>query len=49
MGELQRCAMNICGFLMNAPVFFRKQEFEEVIEKFEANREILPEKAARVI
>lgn len=44
-GELQRCAMNICGFLMKAPVFFRKQEFEEVIEKFEANREIMSEKA----
>jgi beta-glucosidase len=41
--ELQRCAMNICDFLMNAPVFFRKQEFEEVIEKFEANRNLSSE------
>ena len=24
VGELQRCAMNICEFLMEAPVFFRK-------------------------
>jgi beta-glucosidase len=42
-GELQRCAMNICDFLMHAPVFFRKQEFEEVIEKFRANRNPLSE------
>lgn len=43
-GELQRCAMNICNFLMQAPVFFREQKFEEVIEKFEADRNILSEK-----
>jgi beta-glucosidase len=40
-GELQRCAMNICSFLMQAPVFFRKQEFSEVVEKVEANRNLL--------
>jgi beta-glucosidase len=45
LGELQRSAMNICSFLMSAPVFFRKQEFTEIIEKFEANREILQENA----
>ena len=44
-GELQRCAMNICGFLMNAPVFLRKQEFAEVVEKFEASSDVFPEKA----
>lgn len=43
-GELQRCAMNICNFLMQAPVFFRKQEFEEVVEKFEADKALQPEK-----
>jgi beta-glucosidase len=39
-GELQRSAMNICNFLMNAPVFSRKQEFEEVVEKFEAHQSL---------
>ncbi|WP_160686379.1 glycoside hydrolase family 3 protein [Clostridium sp. C2-6-12] len=43
-GELQRCAMNICDFLMHAPVFFGNQEFEEVIELFEADRNISSEK-----
>lgn len=43
-GELQRCAMNICDFLMHAPVFFRKQEFVEVANKFEAKLSLLPEK-----
>jgi len=47
-GELQRSAMNICGFLMHAPVFFRKQEFVEVVEKVEANREILTEKTIEI-
>lgn len=42
-GELQRCAMNICNFLMNAPVFFRKQEFGEVINKFKADRSLSSE------
>lgn len=35
--ELQRCAMNICDFLMQSPVFFRKQGSEEAITKFKAN------------
>jgi beta-glucosidase len=43
-GELQRSAMNICDFLMHSPVFFRKQEFAEVVEKFKANISLLPEK-----
>jgi beta-glucosidase len=47
-GELQRSAMNICGFLMHAPVFFRKQEFLEVVEKVEANKEFLPEKGIEI-
>ncbi|MBU3114061.1 glycoside hydrolase family 3 protein [Clostridium lacusfryxellense] len=47
-GELQRSAMNICGFLMNAPVFRRKQEFGEFVEKFEASTDILPEKAVEL-
>ncbi|WP_260471948.1 glycoside hydrolase family 3 C-terminal domain-containing protein [Bacillus salinus] len=34
-GELQRSAMNICEFIMNAPVFFRKKEPEQV-KKFAA-------------
>lgn len=43
-GELQRCAMNICRFLMQAPVFFRKQELGEEVVKFEANSSLSPEK-----
>ena len=31
VGELQRSARNICQFLMNSPVFQRKQEFNEPI------------------
>jgi beta-glucosidase len=36
-GELQRCAMNICEFLMQAPVFSREQVIEETILTFKAN------------
>lgn len=42
-GELQRNAMNICQFLMNSPVFSRKQEMVESVHKFEANRTLEPE------
>jgi beta-glucosidase len=47
-GELQRCAMNICDFLMHAPVFFRKQEFNEAVEKFTANASLSPEKVQSI-
>jgi beta-glucosidase len=43
-GELQQCAMNICNFLMEAPVFFRKQVFEEVVDKFKAKEYFLGQK-----
>ncbi|MDQ0091217.1 beta-glucosidase [Paenibacillus anaericanus] len=36
-GELQRSAINICEFIMRAPVFFRKQEIEEMVIQFKAN------------
>ncbi|AZK45300.1 beta-glucosidase [Paenibacillus lentus] len=36
-GELQRCAINICEFLMQAPVFSRKQEIVETVHAFKAN------------
>ncbi|WP_152395627.1 glycoside hydrolase family 3 C-terminal domain-containing protein [Paenibacillus guangzhouensis] len=36
-GELQRCATNICEFLMQAPVFSREQIIEETIPAFTAN------------
>ena len=42
-GELQRSAMNICEFIMNAPVFFRDKE-EEVVKKFAAKPTLSPEK-----
>lgn len=41
-GELQRCAMNICRFLMNAPVFSRKQEIVETVQAFKANSSLAP-------
>ncbi|MDF2952484.1 MAG: beta-glucosidase, partial [Anaerocolumna sp.] len=36
IGELQRSAMNICEFLMSAPVFFRKQVKVNAIKTFKA-------------
>ncbi|MDQ0229710.1 glycoside hydrolase family 3 C-terminal domain-containing protein [Metabacillus malikii] len=36
-GELQRNAMNICNFLMNAPVFSREQSSMEVVQSFRPN------------
>ncbi|WP_238483746.1 glycoside hydrolase family 3 protein [Anaerosporobacter faecicola] len=39
IGELQRCAMNICDYLMRAPVFGRKQEFNMEIPTFEPLKE----------
>ncbi len=35
-GELQRNAMNICRFLMHAPVFSRKQVLHETVQQFKA-------------
>lgn len=40
VGELQRCAMNICEFLMEAPVFFRKQEIVDEVNCFKAVEEL---------
>ena len=40
-GELQRSAMNICEFIMNAPVFFREKE-AETVKMFSANPTITP-------
>lgn len=39
-GELQRSAINICEFIMNAPVFSRKQQIVETVESFKANAEL---------
>lgn len=44
-GELQRCAMNICEFLMQAPVFSREQVIEETIHAFKANPSLSSEQA----
>jgi beta-glucosidase len=38
LGELQRNAMNICSFLMKAPVFFSKQDFKEQIIFIPSNK-----------
>lgn len=40
VGELQRAAMNICNFLMHAPVFSRPPKDRNAIEKFQATGEI---------
>ncbi|AOZ92690.1 glycoside hydrolase family 3 C-terminal domain-containing protein [Paenibacillus crassostreae] len=36
-GELQRSAINICEFIMHAPVFSRKHEIDETVDSFKAN------------
>lgn len=35
VGELQRCAMNICGYVMNAPVFGREQTFNSTVRLYQ--------------
>lgn len=42
-GELQRSAMNICEFIMHAPVFSRKQQIVETVDSFKANSELAKE------
>ncbi|WP_440115373.1 glycoside hydrolase family 3 C-terminal domain-containing protein [Paenibacillus sp. QZ-Y1] len=42
-GELQRSAMNICEFIMNAPVFSRKHEIVENVASFQANASLSTE------
>ncbi|MEY8748676.1 glycoside hydrolase family 3 C-terminal domain-containing protein [Bacillales bacterium AN1005] len=44
-GELQRSAMNICTFIMNAPVFSRKHEILETIASFQANESFSTQQA----
>lgn len=44
-GELQRSAMNICEFIMNAPVFSRKHEIVENVASFQANASLSSEQA----
>ncbi|WP_127531367.1 glycoside hydrolase family 3 C-terminal domain-containing protein [Paenibacillus kobensis] len=44
-GELQRSAMNICEFLMKAPVFSRELVKEEHAERFQPNAALSPEGA----
>ncbi|AJS60854.1 glycoside hydrolase family 3 C-terminal domain-containing protein [Paenibacillus sp. IHBB 10380] len=44
-GELQRSAINICEFLMHAPVFSRKQVIEEAVDTFKANPSLSSEQA----
>ncbi|OAB41942.1 glycoside hydrolase family 3 C-terminal domain-containing protein [Paenibacillus glacialis] len=44
-GELQRSAMNICEFIMHAPVFSRKHEIVETVATFKANPSLSPEQA----
>lgn len=39
-GELQRSAMNICYFIMNSPVFFRKQALTETVNHFESKQSL---------
>ncbi|MBB6634298.1 glycoside hydrolase family 3 C-terminal domain-containing protein [Cohnella thailandensis] len=44
-GELQRSAMNICRFIMNAPVSSREQVIAETVESFKANPSLSPDGA----
>lgn len=44
-GELQRNAMNICDFLMHAPVFSRERAVIEAVEAFQANRSLPADQA----
>ncbi|MBH5316435.1 glycoside hydrolase family 3 C-terminal domain-containing protein [Paenibacillus sp. GSMTC-2017] len=44
-GELQRSAINICEFLMQAPVFSRNQVIEEKVETFKSNPSLATENA----
>lgn len=44
-GELQRSAINICEFLMQAPVFSREQVIQENIESCKANPSLQAEEA----
>jgi beta-glucosidase len=45
LGELQRNAINICRFLMQAPVFFRKQKSGEEVIQFKGNSALCSEEA----
>lgn len=42
-GELQRSAINICEFIMKAPVFSRKHEIIEAVDTFKADPALAPE------
>ncbi|GFN31457.1 glycoside hydrolase family 3 C-terminal domain-containing protein [Paenibacillus xylaniclasticus] len=44
-GELQRSAMNICQFIIKAPVFSRKWAVEENAERFNPNPDLSPAQA----
>lgn len=48
VGELQRCAINICEFIMQAPVFARKEAFVESIDLFKGNAGLSAEQAQKV-
>lgn len=39
VGELQRCAINICEFIMESPVFFRDWKVKEIVNKFASKEE----------
>ncbi|WP_046228447.1 glycoside hydrolase family 3 C-terminal domain-containing protein [Paenibacillus dauci] len=44
-GELQRSAINICNFLIQAPVFARNQVIEETVNAYPANDSLSAEQA----
>ncbi|WP_310605428.1 glycoside hydrolase family 3 protein, partial [Anaerosporobacter sp.] len=45
VGELQRCAMNICDYLMHAPVFGRKQDFSCSVQQYQPLENAVTDKA----
>ncbi|MDX1343972.1 MAG: glycoside hydrolase family 3 N-terminal domain-containing protein, partial [Reinekea sp.] len=48
IGELQRCAMNICRFIINAPVMSRPLKAFEPIKAFAPNRKLATEGAISI-
>ncbi|WP_082097006.1 glycoside hydrolase family 3 protein [Paenibacillus wulumuqiensis] len=44
-GELQRSAINICNFLIQAPVFTRNQVIEETVNMYKANAALTVDQA----
>ncbi|WP_455714339.1 glycoside hydrolase family 3 C-terminal domain-containing protein [Anaerosporobacter sp.] len=49
IGELQRCAMNICKYLMNAAVFGRKQDYNCAVQYYEPLEKAVTDQEVTII